>query len=296
MSGQERVLITGAQGRLGRYVAKTLAGEYRLRLFDLSPPTHAVPGSEGICGDLRVLDHLLDAAAGCDAIVHLAAIPGNLPRADRIIDTNVHGTYNVTLAAEYQRVPRIIFVSSEMALGFLGSHGGIRPDYLPVDEEHPLRAIDPYGLSKKLCEELLDVYRRRTGGEAVCLRPGFLVSPETVGRLRRRYGELPSGRWGGSLFLYTDVRDLALGILALLRRPSIRSGVLWVTAPDNVLGVPTAEICRAYFSEGIDLRWERLRGNAALADCSRAREEIGWTPRYLLGDQLAEVSRKTTGV
>lgn len=285
-----RVLVTGAQGSLGRHVAAALAADYRLRLFDRSPPKFSVGDSETICGDLRKLPHVLDAASDCDAIVHLGAIPGNRPPGDQVIDTNVRGTFHVTAAAEYQRVRRLVFVSSEMALGFLGSWGKIRPEYLPIDEAHPLRPIDPYGLSKKIGEDLLDVFRRRTGAEAISIRPGFILNRWMAMATARRYGMAPD-EWYGSLHIYTDADDLSEGIRDLLSLPRIDESVVWMAAPDNALGIPTLDLCAGDWTRDVRIDRAALTGTAALVRCDLARRLVGWDPKRLIGPQIETVRR-----
>jgi nucleoside-diphosphate-sugar epimerase len=183
-----------------------------------------------------------------------------------------------------------------MALGFFGSRGKVRPDYLPIDEAHPLRPMDPYGLSKKIGEELLDVFRRRTGGEAISVRPGFILNPWMAMVTERDYGALPEG-WYGSLQIYTDADDLAEGVRDLLALEKIDEPVVWMAAPDNALGVPTLDLCSGDWTRDVRIDREALQGTAALVRCDLARRMVGWNPKRLIGPQIEDVRRalKTSG-
>jgi nucleoside-diphosphate-sugar epimerase len=90
--------------------------------------------------------------------------------------TNVLGTWHVLEAAERAgTVERVVVFSSMQVFGFAeGEHGG-SPAYLPVDDAHPLRASRPYGLSKRLIEELCDGWTDRTGIPTVVLRPAMVL-------------------------------------------------------------------------------------------------------------------------
>ena len=113
-----RVLITGAAGRIGGYLRPRLARPDRvLRLLDVEPLI-AGPAEEVVQASVTDIDALVEACRGVDAVVHLAGIAGET-RWDRILPTNIDGTYNTIEAARRSAVPRFIFVSSNHAVGFL---------------------------------------------------------------------------------------------------------------------------------------------------------------------------------
>jgi nucleoside-diphosphate-sugar epimerase len=82
---------------------------------------------------------------------------------------SVLGTWHVLLAAEAAGATRVVHFSSVQALGI--SEGERLPDYFPVDDEHPRRAMRPYGLSKRLAEDLCEGFTARTGIATLSLRP-----------------------------------------------------------------------------------------------------------------------------
>jgi dTDP-4-dehydrorhamnose reductase len=91
---------------------------------------------------------------------------------EQIMAVNVLGTWHVLLAAEAAGATRVIHFSSAQALGI--AEGERLPDYFPVDDAHPRRAIRAYGLSKCLAEDLCAGFTARTGTERVAAPDGRL--------------------------------------------------------------------------------------------------------------------------
>jgi UDP-glucose 4-epimerase len=163
-----KVLVTGHLGKIGVRVAEFLRGcDHVVVGFDLA---------DG--GDLLDLAAVKRAAAGCAAIVHLGGLAHDTAGApEQIMAVNLLGTWHVLLAAETAEVPRVIHFSSVQALGI--AEGERLPDYFPVDDQHPSRATRPYGLSKRLAEDLCEAFTARTAISTVCLRPVAVWEPET---------------------------------------------------------------------------------------------------------------------
>jgi UDP-glucose 4-epimerase len=129
--------------------------------------------------DLRDEDAVRKAVSGCDAVVHAGAIPhdsGGTP-AD-IVSTNVLGTWHVLIAGEAAGVSRVVYFSSAQVFGCSGGEGA--PLYLPIDDAHPLRAARPYGMSKRLTEEMCEAWTSRTGTPTVVLRPVMILSDQSL--------------------------------------------------------------------------------------------------------------------
>jgi UDP-glucose 4-epimerase len=125
---------------------------------------------------------VLDAIETGDAIVHAGAIAhDSAGTPEEIVATNVLGTWHVLLAGEKRAVSRVVYLSSAQVFGFAEGEG--EPAYLPIDDNHPLRAARPYGMSKRLAEEMCSGWTERTGIPTVVLRPVMIlddVSLESV--------------------------------------------------------------------------------------------------------------------
>ena len=113
------ILITGAAGRIGTMLRSRLARPGRvLRLLDVAPLAQPPgPGEEAVTASVTDMAAMTAACAGADAVIHLGGIPTEDAWAP-ILDVNINGTYTVFEAARRAGVPRVVFASSNHAVGF----------------------------------------------------------------------------------------------------------------------------------------------------------------------------------
>src|SRR5712692_8976129 len=113
-----RVLITGAAGRIGRTLRDGLGKRYGLlRLLDLAPLGAAAAGEEVVRADIGDLAAMEAALEGIDCVVHLAGVPEEAVW-EKILPANIVGTYNVFEAARRRGTRRIVFASTNHVVGF----------------------------------------------------------------------------------------------------------------------------------------------------------------------------------
>ena len=157
------VVITGAAGLIGSMLRPRLARPDRtLRLVDIAPLA-AGPGEETIRASVTEVATMTDACQGADAVIHLAGIPGESSW-PRILETNINGSYGVFEGARRAAVPRVVFASSNHAVGFTPRTAFPVPDYaFPAPDTY-------YGVSKAAVEALAAMYHYRYGMDAICLR------------------------------------------------------------------------------------------------------------------------------
>jgi uronate dehydrogenase len=157
------ILITGAAGLIGGMLRPRLARpDRRLRLLDLAPLT-AGPGEEVVQASITDLDALTAACTGADGVIHLAGLANERPW-DQIAEVNINGTYAVFEAARRAGTSRVVFASSNHAVGFTPAAAFPAPDYA-------FAAPDTYyGVSKAAGEALAALYHYRYGLDAICLR------------------------------------------------------------------------------------------------------------------------------
>ena len=166
----KRVLITGAAGAIGKVLRAAYRGKYRLRLSDIAPLGEAAPGEELVPADLA------DAAAcdkmmqGVDCVVHLGGVAVE-DAWEKILPANIAGCYNVFEAARRAGVKRVIFASSNHAVGF---HRRERF----IDDRVQPRPDTRYGVSKVFGEALGRLYADKHGLSVACLRIGTFRNPD----------------------------------------------------------------------------------------------------------------------
>jgi uronate dehydrogenase len=173
MAASRTVLLTGAAGRIGVMLRERLpALGWTLRLHDRTAVVPAA-GQIAVTAGLEDSEALRTAMRGTDAVIHLAAHPGERSFPD-ILRNNIMGSYQVYEAARLEGVPRVIAGSSNHAVGFEPAPADIRAadtgDRIPVDIAH--RPDTYYGLSKCFGEDLAQLYWDRLSIETVSLRIG----------------------------------------------------------------------------------------------------------------------------
>ena len=302
-----RILLTGSQGKVGSVTAAHFAAAgHDVVGVDLPRAVYdaPLPGGGGF-PDTYIQADLEDAGAVFalvarfkpDAIVHVAAIPDpthNVPHF--IFRNNVMTTYNVVEAAQKLGIPRLVNISSEHVPGFFSSPGcdpwgsvrdaasGIGlPQFAPVDETHPIAPQNPYALSKVFGEQLCDAAVRRAGAALTVLsiRPSWCQdrrnAERNLGPLIRDRSLSNDGLWS-----YICIPDLADAIVLAATKPlpalAGRHEVIYIAAEDNIGGRDFAEAMRAHYPT-VALR-ELPRRDCSGLNCAKARELLGWSPKY----------------
>ena len=177
MSPINRVLITGAAGAIGSTLRAGLQDAYELlRVSDIRPLGKPGSGEETVQADLTNSDAVHGLMHGIDCVVHLGGIPREGPW-DAILHNNIIGAYNVFEAARSCGVRRIIFASSNHAMGYYRA-----AQQIGVTE--PVRPDSRYGVSKVFGEALGRLYADKHGMSVACLRIGsFRERPEDARQL-----------------------------------------------------------------------------------------------------------------
>ena len=197
----QRVLITGAAGGIGRRLRRLLAGVYpMLRLSDRAPITELAAGQEFVAAELDDAAALDKAVAGVEGIIHLGgmSVEADWPT---ILHSNIIGTYNLFEAARRHGVRRVVFASSNHAIGFYRRSRRIGTDHLP-------RPDTRYGVSKAFGESLGALYADKFGLSVLCIRIGnfddqpvdkrrlsIWIHPEDLAQLARIGLEHPDLRY-----------------------------------------------------------------------------------------------------
>jgi len=289
-----RVLIIGAAGSLGRQLAPELAGRgHEVVCFDLTRRE----GSpyQWVTGDIRVPHALSEAAAGCDALVHIPAWHGiHLRYRTRrdFWELNVDGAFNAFQAALTVGARKLLYCSA------MGVYGGIpRPPEraLRITDDSPVTpAKDIYATTKVIGEQLCALYHRTYGLAVVAFRLGMFVPVDFV-----HYGmRLLHGG--------VDERDLAQAFRLALEDDAIVDGTFNLFAPTPftpademaLVADPLAVVCRHYpdaavlekggRGRSLEPNWYTVTPEGALVpnpirvywESARAHEQLNWRPQY----------------
>ena len=245
---EKNVLVTGAAGRLGNFVSEYLHKKgYNVTCTDVVLPK---PDSRiaklklpFVKGDLMELGDIMKAIAmaQCGTIVHLGAITHNvelqppyverkgiayggvrsvyqMPE-DNAMKINTMGTFYVMDAARRMGVKNVIAASSYYCYGLGMRISGVpfKPEYLPIDENHPCTPEDTYSLSKHLGDEIMEAFCRAYDMNGVAMRLMGVYYPD-LERSRNLYKMgidyvVPEtedkGYINGDTHQYVDARDIA---------------------------------------------------------------------------------------
>jgi nucleoside-diphosphate-sugar epimerase len=293
-----RVVVTGGSGRLGQYVVRELfTHNHAVAALDAIKPRECLCPTYTV--DLMKIDSFVEHFKNANAVVHLARmrfpytengfnvaeqkwefadIRGDAERFNR----NVAITNNVLAAAQSCAVEKIVCGSSLAVYGFYYPSTDMQPAYLPVDEDHPLRPQDPYGMTKLIGEKLCDALSQKTGVQVASLRfAGIYTEAHRTMLLERKKNALARGT--GALWSYIDARDAARACRLALEAEFGGDQAFNICAPSTLMDTPTRELIARYLPRVTDLR-------NGLDDCGsgysieKAKGLLGFGPRCSLVD------------
>jgi nucleoside-diphosphate-sugar epimerase len=279
-----KILITGAAGLIGKEVTKGLvAAGHEVLATDLVKDDLS-PAQKFVVGDLVSADFISQLDFRCDAIVHLGSIPRpGIDSDEKVLHNNVMGTYHMFANAVENKVPLVIYASSLSIYGFAWSGPWTSPDYVPVDEKHPLHHYESYALSKEVNERSADMWAHRSETAFVGLRFPHTHTHSVFAEMAQqmRDGDKAILQQGAKIFwAYLDLRDAVQGILTVIEKGAKGSKTYNFAAPDTYAHKPTREMMAEFHptSEVVS----PLSGYDSIIDCSEWLSEYGYQPQYLL--------------
>ncbi|WEK52144.1 MAG: NAD(P)-dependent oxidoreductase [Candidatus Kaistia colombiensis] len=270
-----KIAITGATGRIGRAItAEALRQGHSVVSIDRVAP--AEPETRENCrfvqADIGDYDALVAAFSGCDALIHMAAIPAPIGYPDHVVhNNNVVGSYNALRAAVEVGIKRIVQASSVNAIGLSFSRKASF-DYFPVDEEHPNHSEEPYSLSKWICEQQADSFARRYDDLRIASMRFHLVVEERE-KAKSFYADV-TPEVAKHLWAYTLYDAAARACLLALDAPFMGHEVFYIIAPDTLLDIPTLELAARFFPD-VPIRSE-LDGHRSFFSSAKAERMLGW--------------------
>jgi UDP-glucose 4-epimerase len=299
------VLFTGGAGFIGSHVVPLLLERgYRIRIFDNMfrgdrdrvAKLCETGRVELIDQDVRYGGAVHKAMAGCDSVIHFAAVSINKSVADpyESVDINTVGSHNVFAAAADHGVRRVVFASSASVYG--------EPRRLPMHEDDQLSPLTPYCISKRAGEDLLGFYQRTRGLSWIALRffnvygPGqkttayyTSVINHFVNRLRAGQAPVIDGR-GEQSMDFVHVHDIARGTVAALDTERDNVAVNLGTGVDTSVARLAKILIDAVGADVQPIFNERdVLVSRRAADIARAREVLGWAPTMTVEDGMREL-------
>ena len=311
----ETILVTGADGFIGSHLVEALVREgYTVRAFVYYNSfsswgwlDHAAPDVAGqfevVAGDIRDAFVVDSAVAGCDRVLHLAAliaIPFSYHAPDAYVQTNVTGTLNVLQAARRHDVAHTVSTSTSETYG--------TAQFVPITEEHPLNAQSPYAATKVASDQLALSFQRSFDMPVSVLRPFNTYGPRQSARavIPTIISQIAGGARQiklGALHPtrdFTFARDTARGFIQAMRCDAAIGEVTNIGSGFEISIADTVSLIAEAMGTQVEvvLDEDRVRPAASeverlFAGTKKAQGLFGWAPEYGGRDGFIQGLRET---
>ncbi|MDA9954566.1 NAD(P)-dependent oxidoreductase [Planktomarina sp.] len=284
-----RLLFTGGSGKAGKHCIDYLRDQghtiLNVDLIDLGHDSVQTRLAD-ITDAGQIFDvmssyanyHELDLGQGVpkfDAVIHFAAIPRLMMTSDNeCYRVNTLGTYNVLDAAIKFGIKKVIFASSETTYGVCFADGEVKPDYLPIDENHPIIPQDSYAMSKVVNEATAKSFQRRSGIDIYGLRINNVIEPHEYKEKFPAYMENPDLR-RRNIFSYIDARDLGQMVQKCLDTDGLGYEVFNVSNDDHSVGLSSEKLIETYY-QGVEIKTPKVPESFYTNE--KAKQLLGFQP------------------
>ncbi len=172
----KKVLLTGVTGFVGPYLVKELLErKARIRVLIMDTARNLTGLQDTITtvsGNITYPGSLQNIMKDVDMVFHLAAVSNvnyAIAHPRETFETNATGTLNLLEEARKNEVEKFVYISSSHVYGV--------PQYLPMDEKHPIHPHEPYAASKAAAEMLVNIYGINYGLKTTIIRPFNMYGP-----------------------------------------------------------------------------------------------------------------------
>lgn len=298
----EKILITGADGFIGSHLTEHLVrAGYTVKPFVLynsfnswgwleEAPAEIKKEIEVFSGDIRDPYGVKKAMEGCNAVLHLAAliaIPYSYHSPDTYVDTNIKGTLNILQAARELGLEKVVQTSTSEVYG--------TARFVPITEDHPLHGQSPYSATKIGADQLAMSFYNSFQTPVAIIRPFNTYGPRQSARavIPTIISQIASGKQQIKLGALSPTRDFnyvadtVLGFEAVLNSDKAIGEVINIGSNYEVSIGETAALIAEVMGEKVEfitdeerLRPEKSEVERLWADNGKAKELLGWEPRY----------------
>jgi len=298
----KKILVTGADGFIGSHLTEALVRTgYDVKAFVfynsfnswgwLDQCAEDVKGKfEVFAGDIRDPHGVRAAMAGCDAVLHLAAliaIPYSYHSPDTYVDTNIKGTLNVVQATRELGIRKVVHTSTSEVYG--------TARFVPITEEHPLQGQSPYSASKIGADQIAQSFYLSFGTPVVTLRPfntyghrqsARAVIPTIITQIANGERKIKLGAVHPTRD-FNYIADTVNGFLKALETDAGIGEVINLGSNFEISIGDTAKAIAEVMGADIEiltddqrLRPEKSEVERLWADNKKAKELLGWEPAY----------------
>jgi nucleoside-diphosphate-sugar epimerase len=302
-----KYLVTGAAGFIGSNIFRRLLKDnYAVRGFDNFSTgkrknlvdLHGKDNFELIKGDLRNPEEIKEAVKDIDVIFHQAAVPSvqrSVENPVLVNDSNINGTLNLLIAAREEGVKKVVYASSSSIYGFNKK--------LPKAEDMPAEPISPYALSKYTGERYCQIFSEIYNLPTICLRyfnvfgpyqdPDSEYSaaiPKFINRILKDKQPVIFGDGEQSRDFTYVANVVEANILAA--NSKVMGEVINIASGERITINEVVHILNKILNKKTEPVYKKSRVGEvkhSLADISKAREKIGYLPKF----KFIEGLRKT---
>lgn len=297
-------LVVGGSGYVGRELVRQLCrrGDDVYVLARSDQPAD-VPGV-WLRGDITLAETIEIALDGrrFDIIYHVASLPGDTGDSVQMVTVNALGLTNMLVYARDTGAGRFVLSGSISAYEWYPGTKFNPPEYMPVDEEHPLRPKDMYSSTKRIQEILALTFYHQYGLPVTVLRLTAVVGPRGRGGGRSWRGfaqKLEEGKTiqiphfsADELCHYVDLRDVARMHIVAGEHPNAVGQIFNCCGPAPTRGSEFAAIVKDV-APGIKVEfgfpWSMAQGEEVAFDMSKAQALLGFEPHYTLEDSVRSI-------
>ncbi len=303
-----KILVTGAAGFIGSHLAeKCVELKYKVKAFTRYnskndwgwlEESEYKSDLEIISGDIRDFDSVYNALKGCDTVFHLAAligIPYSYISPLAYIRTNVEGTYNVLQAARELEVQNIIITSTSETYG--------TAQYVPIDENHPMRGQSPYSASKISADQLAISYYKSFNLPIKIVRPfntygprqsSRAIIPTIIIQILNRQKKINLGNLNPTRD-FTFIKDTINGFLEIYKSDTLYGEIINIGMNEDISIGNLAKLIADQMNEKVEICVENKRVrpkqsevSRLMCDNSKILSNTCWRPNYSLEEGIYE--------